>query len=334
MKVLIVKTSSMGDVIHTLPALTDAAQHFPQIRFDWVTEEAFAEIPAWHSHVDRVIPMAWRRWRKHPFATWKQKEFRDFRQNLMAQSYDYVIDAQGLLKSAIIARMSHGLRCGLDFSSARETLASLFYQRRCKVIFEQHAVIRARQLFASVLGYDVPEQTPNYDIQNHFVQTKPADQSPYVVFIHGTSSPRKQWPESHWIQLAHHCTQAGYQVQIPWGSAEEQQRAERIAKAGENIVVLPKMSLSAMAAVLLNAKAVVAVDTGLGHLAAALSVPTLSLYGPTDPAMIGTCGKFQAHLQVPRAETCASAPRHSANACSLENLPPHIVWGKLCSDFL
>ena len=105
MRVLVVKMSSLGDVIHTLPALTDAAAAIPGITFDWVVEEGFAEIPAWHPAVDTVIPIALRRWRKHPWRDFRGPQWRACRQALRRQHYDAVIDAQGLLKSVFVARL-------------------------------------------------------------------------------------------------------------------------------------------------------------------------------------------------------------------------------------
>jgi heptosyltransferase-1 len=296
MKVLIVKTSSLGDIVHCLPAVTDAVRQFPDIKFDWVAEPGFAEIPAWHPRVERVIPVAWRRWRKNLLTAWRQQELQNFYRELRTDQYDLVIDAQGLLKSALIARMAKGLHAGLDFRSAWEPIGALFYQRRCAVKPEQHAVTRMRQLFAQALDYTCPTDTPDYGIRNHFAAAA-SSTSKTILFIHGTTRADKEWPEQHWIELAKRCTAAGFRVLLPWGNVEEKARAERIAASGEYIDVLPKTSLQELANLLLTVTAAVAVDTGIGHLAAALDVPTLSLYGPTDPAEIGTCGKSQLHLR-------------------------------------
>lgn len=145
MRVLIVKTSSMGDVLHTLPSLTDAMQAIPGIRFDWVVEEGFAQIPTWHAAVDRVIPVAIRRWRKAWFSAPIKAERKAFRDALQAHHYDAIIDAQGLVKSAaLVTRLAHGIKHGMDWQSAREPLASLFYNRRHAIAKQQHAVERTR----------------------------------------------------------------------------------------------------------------------------------------------------------------------------------------------
>ncbi|MDR3478080.1 MAG: lipopolysaccharide heptosyltransferase I [Gammaproteobacteria bacterium] len=295
MRVLIVKTSSMGDVIHTLPALTDAAKAIPGITFDWVVEENFAEIPAWHPQVDRVIPMAWRRWRKNMFSMATLSEMRAFRRRLRERSYDLIIDAQGLVKSAVFSRFAKGLHCGLDWKSARESFAALFYQQTCTVLFEQHAVIRARSLFSQALKYALPETVADYGIdRNRFVSDPSVH--PYLVFLHGTTWATKHWPEESWIELAKTASLAGFHIKLPWGNPAERERAERIAKDCNGALVLPRLDLVGMAKVLAGAKAIVAVDTGLGHLAAALDVPTVSLYGPTNPILTGALGQSQVHM--------------------------------------
>lgn len=295
MRVLLIKTSSLGDVIHTLPALTDAARAIPGIRFDWVVEEGFAEIPAWHPAVDKVIPVAIRRWRKNLWQTFKSGEWRRFKQRLRETKYDLVIDAQGLLKSAWLTRYVKAPVAGLDRESAREPLASRFYQRRLAVARGQHAVERLRQLFALALGYDLPSGIGDYGLNRSRLLEKPAP-VPYVLFLHGTTWDTKHWPEAYWRELAERLGQAGIEVRLPWGNPAERARAERIATGLKNAVVLPKLNLAGIARVLAGAKACVAVDTGLGHLAAALDVPTLSLFGPTNPGLTGAYGKGQVHL--------------------------------------
>ncbi|MBF8780686.1 lipopolysaccharide heptosyltransferase I [Pseudomonas fulva] len=294
MRVLIIKTSSLGDVIHTLPALTDAAHALPGIRFDWVVEEGFAEIPAWHPAVDRVIPVNIRRWRKHPWQAWRSGEWQRFKKRLREVDYDLVIDAQGLLKSAWLTRYVKAPVAGLDRYSAREGWASRFYDRRLSVALGQHAVERVRQLFAMALAYDLPEGLGRYGLDLGRLQLAPT--APYVVLLHGTTWATKHWPEVYWRALAERLARMGLQVCLPWGSPAEQARAERIAQGLKHCQVLPKLNLAGVARVLAGAKACVAVDTGLGHLAAALDVPTLSLFGPTNPGLTGAYGRAQVHL--------------------------------------
>jgi heptosyltransferase-1 len=302
MKVLIIKTSSMGDVIHTLPALTDAGKAIPGITFDWLVEENFAEIPRWHPLVNKVIPVAWRRWRKKIFSAATRAEWKDFFINLRANQYDLVIDAQGLVKSAFFSRLAKGRKVGYGWRSARESLASLLYRRKYTVARGQHAITRTRQLFSQALGYALPDTIPDYGIdRQRFVANAAAE--PYLVFLHATTWDTKHWPEIYWMELAQRANQAGYCVKLPWGNPAEHERAQRIAASCERSEVLPRLDLMGVARVLAGAKAIVAVDTGLGHLSAALAVPTVSLYGPTNPVLSGALGKSQVHLSA--VFTCA-----------------------------
>ena len=259
MKVLIVKTSSLGDVLHTLPAVTDASRSITDIHFDWVVEEAFAEVPAWHAAVDAVIPVALRRWKHAPLQVLRRGEPQAAVRQLRQRDYDRVIDAQGLVKSAVIARFAHGPRYGLDAGSAREPLAARSYNRTFTVARAQHAVARVRQLFALALEYEVPDEQPDYGIRQHFAVDR---QQPVLVFLHGTTWPTKHWPEEYWMELASMAAAAGVQVKLPWGNAAEQRRAEKIAAVHERVEVLPRMQLGELAAVIAAARGVVGVDTG------------------------------------------------------------------------
>ena len=331
MKVLIIKTSSMGDIIHTLPALTDAGNVLSSATFDWVVEENFIEIPKWHPLVNNVIPVALRRWRKNLFSSQTLKQIRDFHQEVSAEKYDLVIDAQGLLKSALLACMTHGLRCGGDWNSAREHLASIFYQRKLNVPRQQHAITRMRSLFAQALGYTLPESVPNYGIDRaQFFQENTAEN--YLVFLHGTTWPTKHWPEEHWKSLAKLANQQGFLVKLPWGNLVEKERAERIAASCDHAQVLPKLNLLGIAQELAGAKAVVSVDTGLGHLTAALDVPAVSLYGPTDPNLIGALGRSQKHLSATLVcqhcsqVHCAHEKSSTFQPSDMAILLPPVVW--------
>lgn len=322
---LIVKTSSLGDVVHTLPALTDAMRALPGIRFDWVVEEAFAEIPSWHPAVDRVIPVAIRRWRKQLWQTVRSGEWTRFKTALRATRYDLVIDAQGLLKSAWLTRQVAAPSAGYDRHSIREPLASLAYDRRFAVAREQHAVERIRQLFALAFGYDKPATTGDYGLTRAQFAAATIPQR-RVMFLHGTTWPTKLWPEPYWQTLCKQVVDAGYAVTLPWGNAEEKARAERIAAVAAGAVVLPRLKLRELAVELANSTAVVAVDTGLGHLAAALNIPALSLYGPTRPVLVGAYGANQIHLSTANLPPVADAgivPQQMAA------LTPAVVWQNL-----
>jgi len=295
LRILIVKTSSLGDVLHTLPALTDAWQAIPGLSADWVIEEGFSEIPAWHPAVDRVIPVAVRRWRKQAWHSIQAAEIRGFVASLRLRAYDHVIDAQGLVKSAVITRLARGVRSGLDRRSIKESAASLLYQQRVAVPKAQHAVQRVRQLFASVLGYQYSPDQIDYGI-GRFADASAAADSKSLMFLHGTTWASKHWPEQYWRELAALATDAGYQVNLPWANEQEQQRAMRIANNIRGVTVLEKQSLTGLAKILGRCSGAVAVDTGLGHLAAALGRPTVSVYGATNPARTGSFGSHQLHL--------------------------------------
>lgn len=300
MRVLIVKTSSMGDVLHTLPALTDAVRAVPGIRFDWVVEEGFAQIPGWHAAVDRVIPVAIRRWRKAWFSAPVKAERLAFRRAIQTEKYDAIIDAQGLVKSAaLVTRLAHGIKHGMDWQSAREPLASLFYNRRHAIARQQHAVERTRELFAKSLGYQKPETQGDYAIAQHFLHNLNDDAGRYAVFLHATTRDDKHWPEASWRELIAQLSGSGIRIKLPWGAPHEEARAIRLAEGFDYVEVLPKMSLTEIACVLAGAKFVVSVDTGLSHLTAALDRPNVTLYGPTDPGLIGGYGKNQTVCQAP-----------------------------------
>lgn len=331
MRVLIVKTSSMGDVLHTLPALQDAVRQLPQVTFDWVVEEAFQDIPHWHPAVKTVIPVAWRRWRKDLPAAWRSRELSGFLQSLRHNVYDIVLDAQGLLKSAGIARFAHGLRIGLDWQSAREPIASLVYQKTIRVAKDLHAITRLRHLFAQALGYDIPSGDLDYGtVLTPFPSLNRSE--PYVVFLHATTWASKHWPEKYWQELIGLARNRGVHVLLPWGTAEERVRAERLALAGAS--VLPKLSINEMAHILKQAQGCVAVDTGLGHVAAAVGVPTVSLYGPTHPGLTGALGACQKHLVTPKEcspcfkRECPLSPELIMPPC-FARLHPEQVWDAL-----
>jgi heptosyltransferase I len=295
MKILIVKTSSLGDVVHTLPALTDAKKAIPDISFDWVVEEAFAEIPQWHPAVTEVIPIAWRRWRKNFTKALFSGEVPTFLKVLRKKKYDLIIDAQGLIKSAIVAKIARGRCCGYDKNSAREQQATFFYKDKFKVGKDQHAITRIRKLFASALKYEMPVTDPDYGINKQIFPT-PDRGEKYLVYFHGTSREEKCWYEQKWIDLTQFATANGFIVYLPWGNNIELDRAKRIAQNNNQAKVLPKLSLSAIVALLQSAKGAVAVDTGLGHVAAALGGLTVSLYGVTDPKLIGMIGVNVIHM--------------------------------------
>lgn len=330
MRVLLIKTSSMGDLIHTLPALTDAKKAYPDITFDWLVEEEYTDIPSWHPAVANVYPVALRRWRKSIFSKQTRDEIFALRKKLREQKYDYILDAQGLVKSAWLGLLARGKRVGLDWSSARESLASIFYQQTCSVNFYQHAVVRMRSLFGLALGYKQSGE-PEFGLG----VIPASNQIPYLVFLHGTTWPSKQWPESYWIRLAELAAQAGYRIKISGASPEEIARAERIGKSSNAVDVMPRLTIKEMAVLLANAKGAVSVDTGFGHLAAAMGVSTVSIYGSTNPDYTGAIGKHSVLLKADfpcspclNRECTYKQPSVVKPAC-YGTVPPDMVWDAL-----
>jgi len=337
--ILIIKTSSLGDVVHTLPALTDALKMYPDLRVDWVVEEGFTEIPLWHAAVDKVFPLGLRRWRRTPIKSLLKGEWLSFIENIRAKKYDLVIDAQGLFKSAVIGCFAKGHRVGLNSNSAKEPLASLLYQTKIDVPREQHAVARLRILFAKILDYPVPTQIADYGIRREKLTSSTISSAGQIkdsiVFLHGTTWDTKHWPERYWCELGEQITQDGYKIVVPWGNAAEKHRAEKIAADNPNIHVLPKMGLSELTSVLAFAKGVVAVDTGLGHITAALGVPALSIYGATKVGLTGSHGQNQIHVQSTLAcspclsRTCHYKEKSLVFPACYQEIHPALVWGKL-----
>ena len=289
MRILLVKTSSLGDVIHNLPVVSDIQRHFPAAAVDWCVEESFASIPRLHPGVGQIIPVAIRRWRKRLFqaATWR--EIGTARATLQQTAYDVVIDTQGLLKSALIARQAAGPVSGYAAASAREPLAAWFYERHFKVATAAHAVVRNRELAAAALGYELLGDA------DYGITAAPADfawlpSQPYVVFLTATSRDDKLWPETHWLALGQRLHALGYAAVLPGGSLVERERAARLSAGIPDSVAAPSLSIPQLAALLAGGRAAVGVDTGLTHLAVALKIPTIALYTATDPGLTGVLG--------------------------------------------
>jgi heptosyltransferase-1 len=283
-RIVLIKTSSLGDVLHNLPVVSDIRKHLPDARIDWVVEESFAALPALHPHVEHVIPVAIRRWRKSWWAV--RAEIRSICSQLKSSTYDVALDTQGLLKSALIARCTRALLYGYAWDSAREPLASLFYRHTFTVAKAQHAVERNRQLAAAALGYTL-QGAADYGICAPKLTLPWLPTSPYVALLHATSRDDKLWDETNWIALGRQLHQAGFRAVLPWGSEKEKSRAEHLCAAIPDAILAPRLDLNQAAALLGQARAVIGVDTGLSHLAAALAVPTIGIYTATDPGLTG-----------------------------------------------
>lgn len=284
-KILLVKTSSLGDVVHNLPVASDIRSSLPDAEISWVVEEPFAAIPRLHAAVERVIPVALRRWRKTLWRRQTRDEIREFLRQLREQAYDAVIDTQGLLKSALVARAARGRRFGLDWASAREPLA-WFYDQNFNVPWTLHAVERNRALAAQALGYALPAQV-NYGARAMPGKFSWMTADRYAVLLHATSADRKLWQEANWIDLGRYFMNRGITCVLPWGNSAERARGLRLVSQISGAIVPPALELGDVAVLLAGANAAAGVDTGLLHLAAALGVPTIGIYCATDPGATG-----------------------------------------------
>jgi len=283
--ILFIKTSSLGDVIHHMPALVDARKARADATFTWLVEEAFAPLVRLHPAVNEVIPVAWRRWRKSIYAPATITEIRESFQRIRAREFDEIVDSQGLLRSAVIARVANGRRHGYDASSIREPLASGFYDVRHRVSRDLHAVERNRILSGLSLGY-TPQGTADFGLDRARFSNSA---SQYAVLLHATARPEKQWPEAHWIALAR-ALGPETKLVLPWGSEPERARSERIAAAVPGASVPEKAPLDHVATLIAGAHYVVGVDTGLMHLAAAFGVPLVAIFTGSNPGLTGPVG--------------------------------------------
>lgn len=330
MHVLLIKTSSLGDIIHTFPALTDAAKAISTLKVDWVTEEAFAAIPQLHPAVHQVIPVALRRWRKSPFTLKTLKEMRVFINQLRKTPYDLIIDGQGLLKSSLLSKLAKGKRCGFDYQSAREKIASFFYQQSVFVPKNIDAIHRLRKLFAQSLGYSDPISPPLSGLAQ---ATSPNNRS--VLILPGTTWDTKKWPVSYWIKLAEIFKEKKVKASIPWSTWIERQTAEEIALTGSHITILNAMPLDQLINTLADFSTVVAVDSGLGYLTAALGIPTIMVFGPTNPDLLGTFPQTQFNLRSRlwcspcQSRICKNTEPTPVWPKCFAEITPEMIWQKL-----
>jgi heptosyltransferase I len=283
-RILLVKTSSLGDVVHNLPAASDIRRHFPEARIDWVVEEAYAPVVELHPAVTRAIPVALRRWRRHLLgaATWT--EVGEFRRLSRAEQYDAVIDTQGLVKSALMSRAARGRHHGFDAGTAREPLAARFYDVTHHVTWAHHAVERNRLLVGAALGFRAGDRA-DYGLTGRL--SAPAAAAPYCVLLHGSARAEKLWAEASWVEIGRRLSARGLGCVLPWGSEDERARSLRLAQQIDGAAVPPLEPLDRLAASLAGAAAVIGVDTGLTHLAAALGRPVVATFCGTDVRFYG-----------------------------------------------
>jgi heptosyltransferase-1 len=279
--ILFIKTSSLGDVIHHMPAVTESRAHFSHAHISWLVEEAYAPLVALHPAVDEVIPVAWRRWRKRLLAPQTWREIGAWRRRIGARPFDRIIDTQGLIRTAIMGRAAPGQHHGYDRNSIREPLASRFYDVRFAVSRKMHAVERNRRLTALALGYEL-DGAVDYGLDRAVLRT---GGDPYVLLLHGTARPEKEWPVAHWIALGKTLSARNLGIVVPWGNDAERARAAEIAAALPEAHVADRQPIDQVAKMIAGATCVVGGDTGLVHLAAALGVPLVAIFSGSDPAL-------------------------------------------------
>lgn len=307
--ILFIKTSSLGDVIHNMPALTDARRARPVDRFTWLVEEDVAPLVRLHPAVDEVVTVASRRWRRD--GLWSPGAIREllaFHGILQAQRFDAVIDTQGLFRTGLMAWFARGTRHGYDRASIREPLASIFYDIRHAVPRELHAVERNRRLAALALGYR-PERLPDYGLNRDALRE--SDPS-YAVLLHATARKDKEWPVENWVALKEVLSRRGVDLMLPWGNNFERTRAEQIARALPRAKVVERLPLDGVARLIAGAAFVIGVDTGIMHLAAALGVPLVAIFSGSQPALTGPVGNGPIEVvgakgRVPRVEEVVQA---------------------------
>lgn len=336
MKILVVKLTSMGDTLHLLPALSDLIRQFPNARIDWMVEDSFSEIPKWHASVDRVIPVSTRRWRS--INRRNIKEFIQFVRLLRQESYYAIVDAQGLMKSAGLSRLarleSGGKRIGFSADSIKETFAARFYSKPISVNKNQHAIDRLRQLFAEGFDYQVPTTPADYAVQLPHESSKEGVHNT-ILFFPSTTWASKHLPGQHWRDLLDLVIDDGYRVKISWGNDAERKRAEWIVQDRGNAEVLPKSNLSELAKFLHHCAGAIAVDTGLGHMAAALGVPAVSVYGATDAKLTGAVGEEQIQIQTKYpcspcfSKNCNKLTEQVSNPPCYQTISPADIWQAL-----
>ena len=303
MKVLLVKLSSLGDVVHALPVLQDIHAALPDVQVDWVVEQSFAPLLALHCGVHRVITCQIRRWRKSPLAATTRREWRAFRAQLQQEAYDAVIDLQGLTKSALVARLARMAPGGRRYALANQTEGS-GYEAPTRWVADValrmpphiHAVQRSRELAARALGYAL-QAVPDFGLNRHLdqsgraqaaIETIASKASPKTVaLVHGTSRADKEWPLAHWVALGQRLQAAGWQIALPHGSASELLTSQAIARElgqGEKsavpapALVWPLLALDALTEALARCAGVIGVDSGVSHIAVALDLPHVQIY--------------------------------------------------------
>jgi heptosyltransferase-1 len=331
MRVLIAKLSSFGDVIHTLPAVTDLRAARPEIEVDWLVEEAYAPLVRRHPGVAEIHAVALRRLRWPP-PRWPAliRHRRGLSAALRGRHYDLVLDVQGLLKSALLGRLAGAPIVGFDRESIREPAALRLYQKQIGLRGDPHIVEQLRRFFAEALGYPVPRSLGRAGLNRP--QQRPAIDLPerYGLIVHSAAWPTKLWPEERWRGLMARLSAAGRALMLPWGDGEERSRAARLAEGIAGAVPLPrKLGGEEVAELVAGADFAIGIDTGFMHLAAAFDVPGVTLFGPTDAAYAIPYGPNQravsSHHPGARCQQ-VRCTREPHGQCCMRAVDPDEVW--------
>lgn len=289
--VLLIRVSSLGDVVQTFPAVTDFCRVVPDTALHWIVEEQYEPLVRLHPGVSDSIPYALRRWRKHVFKDRSWQEVSILYRRLRNQPYDTIVEAQGLLKSLAVAKIARGPIHGFGPKTVREPFVSRFYDHIYEFPMDRHRIWHYRGLMASAFGYEIDDRIESIDYGLR-VPPRPgvgADEK-YCVLLHGTARGEKLWPEERWIALGRRLHEEGLICLLPWGDASEQARAARLAAVIPGARLLPRLSLEEAAGLLAHARCVIGVDTGLMHLAVAYKVPVVGIYLGTRPGHHGPLG--------------------------------------------
>ena len=281
MRVLVVKLSSLGDVVHSLPAVMDMKSAVPGISIDWVVEPAFAGVLKLCPAVDRVIPCNLRHWRKQWWTQATRLAWAAFRQDLQICNYDAVIDLQGLTKSALVARMARLSPQGQRYAMANRTAGS-GYEAPTRWVadvllpcaWQSHAVDRGRSVCAQALSYSLPPT-----IQTGLVcMPQATGMNHTVALLHGSSRRDKNWPLAHWQSLGQELQQQGFGLALPHANDDELQTAQAIAAVCPLAQVWPRSDLVELSQRLVSCAGAIGVDSGVSHIATALGLPHVQIY--------------------------------------------------------
>ena len=309
----------MGDLMHALPAITEAKHQINNITFDWVVDKSFSSVPKWHPSVENTIETNHREWKLNLFSSQSRNEMKKVLNKIDESEYDLIVDMQNNLKSAFLSFMCNSSVTGLDAKSAREYPAHLAYEKKIMVPKAMHAIQRQKQLLASALGYKTDTENTDYGISKaNFKKPLDMPSNNYAICVQNASWITKQWPIESWKELLRILEKRDINLLFPSGNQEELDRANEICSVSEKALALEVLPLNEIAFLIDNSEFTLCSDTGLAHLSAVVGTPSLTLYGPTDTRLIGTYGENQNHFVSPDSDISKISVEDVLN--KLENL--------------